>query len=208
MARFISGIILTMRVTHRKINHFITLVVVVFALYIVAMPYWPRISWYFMDKTNPAPYVGRLRSGTEKTGDTKPVPSDNRIVIPSALIDQPILEGGGLWVVDGGGSWRKNINTSSPLETGNTVIIAHRFTYSRPTDGFYYLDKVRVGDKLALYWEGTELLYEVTETKTVPETAIEIEQNTTNRTLTLYTCTPVLTAENRLVVIAKPMEAE
>jgi sortase A len=193
-----------MKITHKGINNFLTLLVVCGALYIVVFPYWPRITWQFKDKSTAAPYEGQLRGDSVNTGAVQPTPQENRIVIPPALIDQPILEGKGIWVINNGGSWRKNLNTTSPKELGNTIIVAHRFTYQKPDSGFYHLDKVRVGDKLAIYWQGEELLYTVTETKTVPDTAIEIENNTKDRTLTLYTCTPVITAENRLVVIAKP----
>ncbi len=195
-----------MKISHRQINNFLTIVVIVGALYIAVAPYWPNITWLFRDKTSSAPYAGELRSTTIKSGTVEPLPKDNRIVIPTAQINLPILEGSGIWVIDSGGSWRKDLNTTSPKDIGNTVIIAHRFSYQNPSGGFYHLDKVKVGDKLAIYWQGEELLYTVAETKTVPESATEIENETTERTLTLYTCTPVITAENRLVVIAKPVE--
>jgi LPXTG-site transpeptidase (sortase) family protein len=195
-----------MKITHRQVNNVLTVLIVLFGLYIIVTPYLPSLKWIFRDETSGAPYVGALRGDSETDTDTKPVPAENRIVIPTALIDQPILEGSGIWVIDNGGSWRKNLNTTSPKESGNTIIVGHRFTYARPEDGFYHLDKVKVGDRLALYWRGEELLYEVIETKTVPESAVEIERNSSDRILTLYTCTPVLTAENRLVVIARPVE--
>ena len=194
-----------MRITHRSINNAITALVIIGAIYIVVAPYWPSIWWRFRDHSAAAPYAGELRESTIKTGDVKPPPKENRIVIPSALIDQPILEGSGIWVIDSGGSWRKNLHVGSPKDNGNTVVVAHRFTYARPDSGFYHLDKVRVGDRLAIYWEGEELIYTVTETKTVPESAVDVEYDTPDRTLTLYTCTPIITAENRLVVIAKPL---
>jgi LPXTG-site transpeptidase (sortase) family protein len=139
---------------------------------------------------------------------TKPIPKDNRIVIPTADIDLPILEGDGVWVIDNGGSLRKNLWVDSPKDIGNTVVIGHRFSYAKPTGGFYYLDKVNLGDKLAIYWQGEELVYVVVDTKIVPNTAVEIEQNTADRTLTLYTCTPIFSSVNRLVVIAKPYAQE
>ena len=204
----ISEIMIVMKLTHKRANGLLTTIVVAFALYMLVVPYWPKIVYIFKDKSASAPYAGTLRGNTVKTGEVKPTPKENRIVIPSALIDQPVLEGNGLWVVDNGGAWRKNLHVLSPKEKGNTVIVAHRFTYQKPDSGFYNLDKVKVGDKLAVYWEGEELIYIVTETKTVPESAVEIEFNTSDRTLTLYTCTPIITAENRLVVVAKPVETE
>lgn len=193
-----------MKISHKGVNNVLTTVVVLGALYIAIAPYWPGITWILKDKSSAAPYAGELRSATSKTGEAKPVPDQNRIVIPSALIDQPILEGSGIWVIDNGGSWRKDLYVDSPKKDGNTVIVAHRFTYTKPDSGFYYLDKVKVGDKLALYWNNEELIYTVTEVKTVPASAVEVENNTTGRTLTLYTCTPIITAENRIVVVAKP----
>jgi len=195
-----------MKIIHKRVNRLMTAIIVAFALYILIAPYWSKIVFIFKDKSISAPYAGVLRNDTVKTGAVKPTPKENRIVIPSALIDQPVLEGSGLWIIDNGGAWRKGLNVVSPKEVGNSVIVAHRFTYQKPDSGFYNLDKVRVGDKLAIYWEGEELIYVVTETKTVPESAVDIERNTTDRILTLYTCTPIITAENRLVVVAKPIE--
>jgi LPXTG-site transpeptidase (sortase) family protein len=63
-----------------------------------------------------------------------------------------------------------------------------------------------VGQKLALFWEGKEYLYEVTETKVVEATAVEIEAPTKDKQLTIYTCTPIWTAKQRLVVIALPVD--
>lgn len=200
---FISDIMDTVKVSHQQINHILTVVVAAAALYIAVVPYIPKIVWQFKDKTAAAPYAGVLRGNVDTPA--KEFPKDNRIVIPSALVDQPIVEGSGLWLIDEGGTWRKNLHVASPKEDGNTVIVGHRFTYKNPEGAFYNLDRVKLGDKLAVYWEGEELLYEVKEIKTVPETAIEVEYNTLDRTLTLYTCTPLVSAENRLVVIAKPV---
>jgi LPXTG-site transpeptidase (sortase) family protein len=193
-------------VTHRRFNDALTVVIVLFALYIIGAPYYREIAWV-VDSGSEAPYIGRLSGVDTATGTVSGPPVENRIVIPSAKVNLSIKEGTDLSVVDNGGSWRKPINTSSPKDTGNTVIVAHRFFYRMPDSGFYHLDKVKVGDMLAVYWEGEELLYTVIEQKVVEATAIEVESNTSERLLTLYTCTPVMTAENRLVLTAKPVEA-
>jgi LPXTG-site transpeptidase (sortase) family protein len=189
----------------RRCNNVLTAVVVGVALYMIVAPMWPWLKWQ-LAKGRPAPvYSGELAASVGVKAP-KPVPDDNRIVIPSARIDQPILEGSNLALIDNGGSWHKPLNTASPKDSGNTVIIGHRFTYTNPEGAFYNLDKVKVGDKLALYWQKEELVYEVTEITTVAPTAVEVERNSTDRRLTLYTCTPLVTASNRLVVIAKPVE--
>lgn len=87
------------------------------------------------------------------------------------------------------------------------MLVGHRFTY----DGngvFYHLDKLKVGDQLAVFWEGKKYQYTVTETKVVPATATEVEDQTQDPQLTLYTCTPLWSAKDRLVVIAKPLTEE
>jgi LPXTG-site transpeptidase (sortase) family protein len=44
------------------------------------------------------------------------------------------------------------------------------------------------------------------ESKIVDPSAVEIEAPTTQKQLTLYTCTPIWTAKERLVIIAKPTD--
>ena len=191
----------------RRTNNVLTLLIVLFALYVLISPVLPQMKWLLKDKETGAPYAGQLFTLTSPTSpapDPEKKPEGNRIVIPSALIDQPIYEGSSIWVIEHGGSWRKNLNTTSPEDFGNTVIIGHRFTYKQPEGAFYHLDKVTVGDKLAIYWNGEELLYTVSEKKVVAAEVVEVEQNTSDRRLTLYTCTPLVTAENRLVITALP----
>ena len=191
---------------HVTINNLLTIFVLAFALYLLIVPALPQISWLFRDKSTGAPYVGVLSQATERSSrNPQSTPADNRIVIPSALIDEPIYFGSDISVIDDGGSWLKEINTRSPKEDGNTVIVGHRFTYQKPEGAFYHLDKVNQGDELALYWQGEELLYKIVEKKVVPADAVEVEGNSSGRKLTLYTCTPLITAENRLVLIAGPL---
>jgi sortase A len=127
-------------------------------------------------------------------------PKDNRLVIPSIRLDQVILSGQNETTVDKG-VWHKPESTT-PDRVGNSVIVGHRFTYSpQIKDPFYHLDKVEIGDDVYAYWEGQRIRYKITEKKVVAETTIEIESQSLGDRLTLYTCTPLWTAENRLVLI-------
>jgi len=152
-----------------------------------------------------APYVGELAK-TESSKTSAPVPEENRIVIPSIGVNEPILEGSGIGVIERGGTWRRP-NTVNPGESGNSVIVGHRY-YGNDVSTFYHLDKVEVGQLFAVYWEGSELLYEVTETKIVDASAIEVEGSFNDDRLTLYTCHPIWTAKERLVVVAKPYNTQ
>jgi sortase A len=190
--------------TLRRFNNIFSIVVMLVGFYIAIAPFLPQLSYIFRDKSPEvtAPYVGNL-AADEGSDTVVPVPLDNRIVIPVIGVDEPILEGSNIGIISSGGTWRRP-NTATPKEPTNTVIVAHRY-YGKNASTFYHLDKVTIGHRFAVYWEGEELLYEVVETKVVPATAVEIEAPTNERQLTLYTCTPLWTAKDRLVVIAKPI---
>ncbi len=196
--------------TLRRFNHIITALVIGVALYIGSAPLLPWLDYMQKKSRNdPAPYgmLGSTLSADTAANKTiaKPLPSDNRIVIPSAFVDEPIKEGSSLATVDRGGVWNKKLWVKSPKEPGNALMLGHRFGYKHPKGAFYSLDKVKVGDKLAIYWQGEELLYQVVDRKEVTPDKVEVENNTTDRQLTLYTCTPLATAKNRLVIVAKPI---
>ena len=190
--------------TLRRFNNVLSIVVVILGIYIAASPFLPQISFWLKDKSPEvsAPYAGALAESVGSTA-AEDKPLDNRLVIPSIQVNEPIIEANGIWAIKDGGAWRRP-QTSTPDADGNTVIVGHRF-YGNTVSTFYHLDKVAIGQKLALYWEGVEYLYEVVETKVVEATAIEIEAPTKEKQLTLYTCTPIWTASQRLVVIAKPV---
>lgn len=189
----------------KRFNTFLSFVVIILGLYIAISPFLPQIEYWLRD-TDPqivAPYTGEL---AESEGNTtsNPPPAENRIVIPSISLNEPILESSNIGVITGGGTWHRP-NSANPSQESNTVIVGHRY-YGNNISTFYHLDKVKVGHLLAVYWEGKEILYEVTETKVVDPTAVDIEAPTTEEQLTLYTCTPIWTAKNRLVIIAKPVD--
>lgn len=194
-------------ITHRRGNNVLSIIVVLLGLYITVTPFLPQLTFAVRDKSPEAsaPYSGEL---AQEVGSTTQIerPKENRIVIPSIQVDEPILEGSGIGVIAKGGTWRRP-NTAKPTDVNNTVIVGHRF-YGNSVSTFYHLDKVLVGQKLAVYWEGKEIVYEVMETKVVDPTAVEIEAPTTEKILTIYTCHPVWTAKHRLVVVAKPIKDE
>jgi len=193
-----------MTITLRKFNNVLSLIVAGIGLYIALAPFLPVILFTFQDKSPEAsaPYSGQLAK-SEGSSATASIPDDNRLVIPSIQIDEPILEGDNIGLITDGGTWRRP-NTANPTELNNTVIVGHRW-YGDNVSTFYHLDKVQVGQKMAIYWEGEEIVYEVSEKKIVDATAVEIEGETDEKQLTIYTCDPVWTAKNRLVIVAKPV---
>lgn len=81
------------------------------------------------------------------------------------------------------------------------VLAGHVFAYRSPAV-FYHLDKIKVGERLAVYWEGSEYLYRVKEKRVVAAHQGEALLQTEEPTLTVYTCTPVWNPVNRLVLIS------
>jgi sortase A len=189
----------------RRFNNLLSILIIFLGLYISFSPFLPQIAYMFRDKSPEAsaPYGGKLARSIGSTA-TAPLPKENRMVIPSIQLNEPVVESKSIAAIKDGGTWRRP-NTSDPTKDGNTVIVGHRF-YGSNTSTFYHLDKVKVGDKIALYWDEKELLYEVSETKVVEPEAVSIEAPTADKRLTLYTCTPIWTAKQRLVVIAHPIE--
>ena len=198
--------------TLSRCNDLLTLVVIAFGLYLVLKPVWPMASFWIKQRTSPnngLVYESRLQTPQDRNdnGDSppplKPTPSDNRLVLPAIFLDQRVHEGSNALTLKKG-LWRLP-KSSTPDKGSNTVIVGHRFTYDGPAV-LYQLDKIKVGQQFPLYWEGKEYVYEVTVVKVVPPSALEVEAPTAEPRLTIYTCTPILTAQNRLVIQARLLE--
>ncbi len=127
--------------------------------------------------------------------------SKNYLIIPSILVDSEINEGPDEKVLKNG-VWRRPF-TSVPSQGGNTVLVAHRFLYTNGPKTFYHLNKIKINDKIVIFWEGSEYEYRVSEVLEVGKDEVWVEDYSDEAILTLYTCTPLWTAEKRLVVRAK-----
>lgn len=191
----------------KQVNNSLSVIAVFLGLYLLFSPFIPQLLFLFRD-TSPAaiaPYEGRLAQSNENN-EPKPLPGDNRIVIPALSLNEPIKEGADISVIDNGGTWRRP-QTSTPDQGGNTVIVAHRYFASRAST-FYHLDKITSSDRFAVYWDKQEYLYEVVSTEIVDASVTQVEDQTDVPTITLYTCHPLWTAEDRLVVVAHLIEEE
>lgn len=71
------------------------------------------------------------------------------------------------------------------------------------TNTFFNLDKARVGDKIVINQKDGSYRYTVTEKKVVEKNDRSVLLNTNDYRLTLITCTPLWTSDQRLVVIGK-----
>lgn len=184
----------------KRINNVLLALIIAINGYVIAAPLWPGISY----KAQSHSQRPRLQAKLRPAMSAPPKPQGNRLVVPAMLLDQPVLEGPvaqqykvldrGIW------RWPKG---STPDQAGNTVLIGHRFTYTNPRGVFYFLNKVRLGDEIGLWWSGREYLYKVSSIRQVPPSDTAIEDPADQPQLTLFTCTPLWLPKNRLVVVAK-----
>jgi len=188
----------------KDLNLVVSTIIAVLALYIVLHPILPEII-FAMSTNKFEGYVYNTNESALMIGDKSTelplIPIDNRIVIPRIYVNASINEGEDIDTLDHG-MWRRP-NTSLPSLGGNTVITAHRFLHKNGPNTFYHLDKIQQNDDILIYWKGKEYVYKVYEIKEIDPSEIEIEYNTKDSIITLYTCTPLWTSEKRLVVRAK-----
>ena len=186
-----------MKLSLSRINTVLVIAIVIINGYIIALPFLPNLL--FSLPRDAAKVQALEQRATGKSAEAA-LPQDG-LIIPSMQLDEPVFAGAtaktlrqGLWLRPQG---------TTPDQGGNTVIAGHRFTYTNPRGSLYHLDKVRSGDRIALFWKGKRYTYTVTEIKIVPATETSIEGPTDKPRLTVYTCTPLWLPKDRLVVIAE-----
>jgi len=192
------------RLPFRRLNNWLLVLIILINGYIIAAPLWPQVSYWWQDHhSQRRAQLNQLITRTHTAGPTaKHRP--NSLVIPAMLLDQPTLEGPERDWFDllKAGIWRWPAS-STPDKGGNTVFLAHRFSYTGPHGAFYYLNKLRPGDDIGVIWNGRTYHYTVTSSREVAASDTAIEANTSDAQLTLFTCTPLWHPVNRLVVVAK-----
>ena len=181
----------------RTVNNLLSIVVILLAAYILLSPFLPRL----FGGAQPPEKV----SAANYRVNHEPITAEPTLKIPRLNMTQQIHTGSttaelskGVWLVP---------KTSTPNKQSNTVIVGHRFTYAGPAV-FYFLDKVQVSDKIYVDWQKKRYSYDVVNIKEVPPTELSVHASTAKPTLTLYTCTPLLTAKNRLVITAMLVEVK
>jgi len=145
----------------------------------------------------------------EQAVNEKPQADKNTVFIPSVGI-QAGIEQGDINVLDKGLAWHRIPDQGNPKKGGNMIITGHSFVWGyRPDEVkkksiFYDLKNSKVGDEVVVNWEGKQYKYKISKLKTVKPNAIEIEDQTSEPQLTIYTCTIGGAADGRVVIIAKP----
>lgn len=181
-----------------SINNLLLGLIVLVNAYIIAAPLLPALLFH-LHQSERRTLQRQLQTAPAKP----PVSQPDHIIIPSMLLNQPILEGPVTkqYSILNSGIWRWP-SSSSPDKGGNMVLIGHRFTYTNPRGVFYYLDKVKVGDDIGVVWHNKTYYYRVANVSVVPPNDTAIENASDQSKLTLFTCTPLWWPKNRLVVVA------
>jgi sortase A len=145
----------------------------------------------------------------QKSASELPVYDKNTIFIPSVGVQSEIGQGGPA-VLDKGLAWNRLPEQGNPVKGGNMVITGHSFVWgydpSQVTKRsiFYDLKNAKVGGDVLINWYGKQYKYTITKVKTVKPSSVEIENQSSEPMLTIYTCTLGGSADGRVVVIAKP----
>lgn len=177
----------------KYINRILLFAIIIINIYIILTPLAPQITYQVKDKINEQKNVETSEAKQEIDR------SFNHVIIPRMDLDQKILVGDNEKLVNRG-LWHIP-HSSTPNKGSNTVIVGHRFSYKNAAV-LYHLDKVKINDPIVMAWEGKLYTYKVTETKIVKPTEVEIEDPTSENILTIYTCHPLWSTKERLVVVA------
>jgi sortase A len=185
----------------RRLNNILSVLVFLFALYLIVWPFLPKLEYWWKSFTHNDPPLVKIVKSNEPN---EIIPTDNTLVIPSIHLQKTIYDGlpypslaKGVW---------HSSHSSTPDRGSNTVMAGHRFTYNGFQKGastFYDLDKVNKGDDIVVYWQHKRYNYKVFDTFIVSPSQISIEAPSTQPEITLYTCSPLWTSISRLVVQAR-----
>jgi len=198
-----------MSISLRKINNVLLVLVIVVNLYVLAVPFVPQVLFRLQQGQGKQQQLEDLltkptasaSNGTSNPTPTAPAVQGNHVIIPAMLLDQPIVEDTNVYRALDKGVWRWP-GGSTPDKGSNTVLVGHRFTYTKPKGVFYFMDKLHPGDSVGIVWKDKTYHYTVTSTEVVPPTKTSILNATKDPVLTMYTCTPLWNPKQRLVVHA------
>jgi LPXTG-site transpeptidase (sortase) family protein len=186
----------------KRVNTWLLAAIIAVNAYTILAPLLPQLGYWYDNQGGTGARQLEARATAPVISQTKTVP--NGIIVPSMLLDQPILEGPtrDMYKILDKGIWHYP-SSSTPDKGGNTVLLGHRFTYTNPRGVLYFLNKVTVGDTIGITWNNTKYVYKVTRVDVVQPTDTSVIAPTKTPTLTVYTCTPLWSPHSRLVVTAK-----
>lgn len=179
----------------RSLNRSLLIIIITLNAFLFFAPFWPAVVFSVQSHLTKPIKLNLASSTTSNQFDT----TRNHLIIPRMQLDEPILDGLSETTVHRG-IWRRP-NLSTPGKGSNTVLVGHRFTYTGPSV-FYHLDTLESGDDIVAIYNGKVYVYRVDSSRVVLPNDPTVEVATSSERLTLYTCTPLGSLKNRLVVTA------
>ncbi len=150
---------------------------------------------------NPAPPLP-VPAPMPNAGNRVPLVEFGRIQIPKIGLDQVVHEGIEQMVIDAGPAhWP---GTAAFGSWGNVVLAGHRTTHTEP---FHRVAELVPGDDIILSDAIGTYTYQVTGVEIVANTALWIKDQHPGRTLTIFSCHPIGSSSQRIVVHAQLMSA-
>lgn len=139
------------------------------------------------------------RSLRRRTGDGDAI---GRIRMPDVGVDKVIVEGTGTSDLrKGPGHYPR---TAWPGMRGTVGVAGHRTTYGAP---FNEIDELEKGDRVTVEMPYGRFVYRVEGSRIVPPTAVEVVRRVGHDRLVLSACHPKYSAERRIVVFARMVDA-
>lgn len=184
------------------------ILVFILLAYIICAPFYPQLKYYFFfkDRLNRETIIQQI-TPTDKQTHNLPENlfsvSQDRLLIPEIGINAPIITSDNEKYALSRGAWLVPMG-STPDKGGNTIITGHRFKYLPPNNTTFYLfDKLKVGDEFSVLWQGSGYRYRVKEIKIIDPSDPSPYNKSEAPILTMYTCTPIYSTKERLLVISE-----
>lgn len=156
-------------------------------------------------------FSGNKTPATPVVNSSGTIPAENTLTIGKINVHAPIQFISSVVEADFQVALQDGVvhyrTTALPGQNGNVAIFGHSSNdWWEPGNYkfvFVLLDKLVPGDQITLDYNSVRYTYEVTGSKIVEPTAVDVLNPTATPTLTLITCTPAGTSLKRLVVTAK-----
>jgi len=136
-----------------------------------------------------------------------PISNVNKLIIPKISVNSQIFEGDISALKKG--TWHRYTTYGNPEKGGNFILAAHRYIFSIDPrrvikeSVLYNIDKLAVGDEIFIHWNGRRYRYKIHEKFLVKPNATEIESQSNEAFLTLYSCTKKGSVDGREVIRAR-----
>ena len=208
---------MTSTVSQKLLKYFVLsleAIAVALVIYLIVLPFYPNLKYTLLYNHSAdqeaAQDAAAVREQLAQFRNSFPgseyAVSPNRLIIKKIGVNAPIVESNSAEYGLSRGAWHLP-ESSTPDRGGNTIITGHRFKYLPPNNlTFYLFDKLAIGDVIAVIWHGADYVYRIKDIKIVEKTDLSVLDPSAEPIITLFTCHPIYSTEQRLVVIGELVE--